>query len=382
MSIEGDKMRRYENLDSLRGAAALVVVFHHCWTTVKAGYWSSGFLGIPHLGSWDFWLHKTPLKILVGGKPPVILFFVLSGFVLTLALRPGRMGYLEFALKRLCRIYVPFFVAICLAIGLYLMIRPRAVDGLSDWFNQSWSLPLSPELIVGHFLMLGRESYMTLDNPMWSLVHELRISVIFPLLAFFSLGWPRLTLGVCLVIYGASVAALPLIAPDTVTRSLAETPQYLLMFAVGVTLAKYRAQIGDWIGGRSRLLVAGMWLTSLVLLMAPVSKIALSTLGFTLGAAGLIALAISPRAKVLSAGPLRWLGKVSFSLYLTHLLVLLSVFHLLNGKLPAAYLFLIVIAASLLIAEVFHNLVERPSMKLGRKIMLGEKSQLASTSAT
>lgn len=375
-------MRRYETLDSLRGVAALIVVFHHCWMTASPSYWEASFLGIPLLGSWNLWLHQTPLKLFVGGRPPVILFFVLSGFVLTLALRPGKGSYLEFALRRLCRIYVPFFVAICAAIGLYMAIRPSNVLGLSEWFNHSWSLPLSPALVTGHFLMIGRDSYITLDNPMWSLVHELRISMIFPILALFCVRWPRLTLLGTLVIYGLSVSVLPLVAPDTVARSLAETPQYLLMFAVGSVMANHRVELGAWIARQPNSLVLAAWLGCLVLLMAPGTRIALSTLCFTAGAAGLIALAISPKASLLTAAPLKWLGKVSFSLYLTHLLVLLSVFHLLNEQLPFWVLLLVVISFSLIFAEIFYLLVEKPSMRLGRKIVFRETAQLESVRPT
>lgn len=363
-------MRRYEALDALRGVAALIVLFHHCWASQPYQFFDTKILGSDSWGNLNFWLHYTPIKILVGGRPPVILFFVLSGFVLTLALRPGKWGYAEFAAKRLCRIYVPFFVAICIAIGLYIAVEPKLVPEMSEWFNHSWSIPLSPELMLGHFLMLGKDSYITLNNPMWSLVHELRISMLFPVLAILCLRWPRTTLIVTLVIYGASMFILPDVPRDTILRSLVETPQYFLMFAVGSIMAHHRAALSDWIARQPNILVVPAWFVCLALLMAPGTRIGLSTLSFTLGAAGLIALAISPQGSFLTAGPLKWLGKVSFSLYLTHLLVLLTVFHLLHDRLPILVLVLIVIPTSLVVAEVFYRLVEQPSMQLSRKIRL------------
>lgn len=68
---------------------------------------------------------------------------------------------------------------------------------------------------------------------------------------------------------------------------------------------------------------------------------------------------------VLSTAPFRWLGRVSFSLYLTHLLARdWIVPHIpVRGALRPVLLILL----CLLVAEAFHLLVERPaSRKLGR----------------
>ena len=62
--------RRFRELDSLRGLAAITVVFHHFSRICSPQ--------IIHV------LDRTPLRILVAGHQAVILFFLLSGFVLTL----------------------------------------------------------------------------------------------------------------------------------------------------------------------------------------------------------------------------------------------------------------------------------------------------------
>ncbi|MCB9988463.1 MAG: acyltransferase family protein [Rhodospirillales bacterium] len=73
------KSQRFHGLDSLRGIAALVVVFNHFYGV------------IPALASSENWLFSyTPLHTLIAGRQAVIIFFVLSGFVLSLPYVQGR----------------------------------------------------------------------------------------------------------------------------------------------------------------------------------------------------------------------------------------------------------------------------------------------------
>ena len=96
---------RFAALDSLRGVAALMVLAFHCW---KIGLFEQPAGWAAHLWYW------TPLNWLIIGRPWVILFFVLSGFVLSIALeRAGAsQGYAGFVLRRMCRIYLPFAASI------------------------------------------------------------------------------------------------------------------------------------------------------------------------------------------------------------------------------------------------------------------------------
>jgi peptidoglycan/LPS O-acetylase OafA/YrhL len=95
--------RRFHELDSLRGVAALTVVFHHFSRICPESF--------THL------LIRTPLRLLVAGHQAVILFFLLSGFVLTLPYKKKtRLSYAPFLLKRVCRIYLPYLGALSLAI--------------------------------------------------------------------------------------------------------------------------------------------------------------------------------------------------------------------------------------------------------------------------
>ena len=73
--------KHFVQLDSLRGLAAGAVVLHH-WNII----W--GLSGAPKLGQAA--LQIFPLKLLTTGHSSVVMFFVLSGFVLSLPQVRGR----------------------------------------------------------------------------------------------------------------------------------------------------------------------------------------------------------------------------------------------------------------------------------------------------
>lgn len=78
-----------------------------------------------------------------------------------------------------------------------------------------------------------------------------------------------------------------------------------------------------------------------------------------------------------------WLGQVSFSLYLTHELVLAPLHHRFHGALGPAALFGLSCAAALPAAYAFYWFVERPAHRLarraGRRFGLGGPGETART---
>ena len=160
--------RRYSVLDSLRGIAALDVVLAHIFSFVSA----------PALA---WWIRFTPLRLFEEARSAVIFFFVLSGFVLTLSIIGGNgLAYRPYVVRRFCRIYLPFAAAILVAAALVAILHPRYIPAFwataGNWYDGSLLT------VAGHLLMIGTDRLLNLNGPAWSLVHELRISMVMPLL--------------------------------------------------------------------------------------------------------------------------------------------------------------------------------------------------------
>lgn len=360
---------RFRSLDSLRGLAALAVVFHHCLLTLPASAYSRG--------DFAWWFVRTPLKLLVDGPGAVLLFFVLSGFVLAASIDAGQrhggagFHYGRFAAKRFLRIYPPFAAIILASAGLYFLVQPTPVEGLSGWFNhQSWAYPVTPQLIAGHLLMTDQHRDMSLMNVMWSLVHELRISMIFPLVFFSLRARPVTTLVVTALMSAGANYALSHYDLDPVTQTLCGSTQYILMFAVGTLLFQHNqilsARVQRTRGvGAIALVLAGAWLFYQPRSM-PV--IGLWSPGLAASCYVIAAFASPTLVRLLTGGAASWLGKVSYSLYLVHLPILLTLVHLFSGQVPLPFLLAATVVLSLIAAGLSYRWVESPAIAFGRKV--------------
>lgn len=371
--------RHWDSLDSLRGAAAFLVLTFHC-AQLSTGFAtrSNPFSLAAWLEPWS-WLKYTPLRLLVSSGPPaVVLFFVLSGFVLSLPfLRSKRQpGYAEFAIKRVCRIYPPFVFAVLVSAALYASVQPTPISGLSAWFNEVlWDRPLSADYIAANLLMTGIPRDMTLDLVMWSLVHELRISLIFPLLFVLTHRRPMASLAASLLVSVACTAALAGTEATSLATSLVDTGRFIFLFVAGIVMAGRVDAIRMAVSRLSPRVVLLLWLMSVALMLAPGPSLShYYNFVWGLGAVALIILTIgSERAdRMLSVAPLVWLGKISYSLYLIHVPLLIAAVHLTHGRVPLWATVAIVIPLSLAIAALMYRYVEEPSIRLGR-LLAGQR---------
>lgn len=343
---------RIQSLDSLRGIAALVVLLSHCILMLPA------LAGItPSIAD----------AARLAGKEAVIVFFILSGLVLFVSLESAdKSSYWPYITKRIARIYPPFAVAILVSASLYVLVRPSTVPSLSAWFNyQSWQVAPSPKLIAAHLAMTDRSEWQSLDNVMWSLVHELRISFIFPLLAWAVVrSWP-LALGGSLII---SALALALNSHDERWFNLLSTLRYLVIFAIGAVIALKRTELCHWLHAKPAAFRSVLWFITALCLVGTSTRFENVMTPVAASLIVLLCLENGARNEWLSAPLPSWLGRVSYSLYLIHLPVLLTVGHLLVGRVSLSIVLLLIVALSMCAAEIMYRFVERPSIHLGRKL--------------
>lgn len=159
---------KYVALDALRGIAALMVIFQHFWE-----------MNHPSDARFKPWL------FFCAGHEAVILFFVLSGFVLMHQLRDYQLSdYGKFIGRRILRIYPAYYVALILSGTLLLIIRdyfPSALSGnnLTDWFYIWSRTNFDTPLWLGSISLISHEG-SSLNVAVWSLFYEMWISLLFP----------------------------------------------------------------------------------------------------------------------------------------------------------------------------------------------------------
>ncbi|MEY2192747.1 acyltransferase family protein [Neobacillus sp. BF23-41] len=179
-------VKRYNHLDSLRGIAAIMVLIGHYLSLFP--YLRSNLMH-SEFGSF--------ISIIWNGHSAVILFFLLSGFVLSLPFYSAdKIEYHRYLIKRVCRIYIPYVVTIFQAITLKIILHSKigSIPGLVDW--AVWNVKTSFNAIMNHLTFLGEYNSNTFVMVIWSLVHEMRISIIFPfvVLMLHRLDWKLSTL--------------------------------------------------------------------------------------------------------------------------------------------------------------------------------------------
>jgi peptidoglycan/LPS O-acetylase OafA/YrhL len=375
----GMTTRRLAELDALRGIAALVVVATHVIATATSEEFHIGRDNLLHRFFTEprLWLELPPVRILLAGHAAVAVFFVLSGFVLTLPMLNNRQPtYLRFLIKRFFRIYVPFAVAIGLAALACAMLRPRAIPELNSWFNLFWREPVTVSLVLSHLTMSG--SHILLDAPMWSLIHEVRISVIFPLVALIVIRLPKSAIIFCFMLTCLIIATDPsrllhgVPGEDTahIVDSMRDTLSVGIYFVLGISLAANIVAVKSAIASFNALGTMALWAISILLLQVPLRIPLCDLIYFPIGSVLLVTLCLSsPRAQViLNHAFFYWLGRISFSLYLVHFVVLLSMVHLLHNKLPIWLILCGVIPSCLIAAEIMYRVIELPAQKFGKRL--------------
>ncbi|MBC9175644.1 acyltransferase family protein [Pseudoroseomonas ludipueritiae] len=177
---------RTEQLDASHGMAALCVVLNHYVQmvpeTIRQAVSVSGLGNVEGWTSRWKWLRYTPLRLMISGQAAVMMFFVLSGFVLFASLHGrGGISWTSFLFRRFNRIYVPFAAVISAAALAYQSADPVPSTVSSDWLN---GLLLTPGTysFPAHLLMTGEPEGMTLNLAVWTLIHEMRVALFIPAL--------------------------------------------------------------------------------------------------------------------------------------------------------------------------------------------------------
>jgi peptidoglycan/LPS O-acetylase OafA/YrhL len=371
-------------LDGLRGLAAVVVVICHSLLIVPA--FAASIVGgqEPAPGTPEWFLLRTPLRMLTMGAEAVMLFFVLSGFVLTLGFIGRRMtprfvgGYLA---RRVVRLYIPVWGSLLLALLLATLIV-RDTGAASPWLAAHHD-PALGSVARDAILLLGTSN---LNSPLWSLTWEVWFSLLLPVLwiGMRALRVERWWIAAVPVLIALScLAEIPevvdLLPVPFITGGLLK---YLPVFCLGMILALKVGDLRAWFdrsgrAGRAILVVTVMVLLLIPALFEPFSETPPLIRGpfwvlSLLGAAGLVVLAIVSRSagEFLTHRVVMFFGRRSFSLYLVHEPIIVASALLLGaaGWWPWLLVLPVVYGVIVLVTMAFYRFVEKPSIAASRAV--------------
>jgi peptidoglycan/LPS O-acetylase OafA/YrhL len=362
--------QRIDQLDSLRGLAAITVVVGHFTNLFPAKFDGSSVW-------WTAVLH-SPLICVMAGHQAVIFFFVLSGFVLALPFYRGPVAYGPWIAKRFCRICLPYYAAMLLAVLLVAYGGSARIPTLSQWFNDSFQGPISVAVVLNHLLLIGDFANYQLNPVVWSLVMEMRLSLVFPLvIALFGRGTWWKGIFAAYAVAGVGYIALKIAIPWQ--RDYALTFQYVPVFVVGCMLARHAHELSSWFGGLRRSTKYGAIAAAILLYTYPFWFIPDTHIAhlrpiddfFTVLAVAVFivsALGSSAASSLLRWRPAVAIGKASYSLYLLHCICLLAAVHLLFGRMPIGWILVVAVMATFPATAISYWIVEVPSMALGRRL--------------
>jgi peptidoglycan/LPS O-acetylase OafA/YrhL len=363
---------RLTSLDGLRGLASLVVLFWHCSLV------STQLLNLDPaspFGSFRWWVALSPFRLLSAGPEAVLIFFVLSGMVVALpVLRQPNFDWIAYYPRRILRLYLPIFAAIIFAAAC-ILANPQILGAQINYWIKGSSVPqLSVNLFVQSLDIFAPGNL--LDNPIWSLRWEFIFSLALPIFVAAAVitrkHWK----------WGLAVAfGLVWLGYFTNTLFL----MYLPMFYAGGLLAVHHGLVRGWAAGttRGRLAPHAIWFLVLVsgctllianrmLLPLIAGHAALMAMAMAMSFFGAVLLVTvsflwRPAIKALSLAPMRWLGRISFSLYLVHVPVL-TFFANVFGPGHSLAIVASTIPTALLVAELFARFIEGPAHRLATHV--------------
>ena len=351
--------RRLVFIDALRGLAALSVFFFHA----AEGH------HLPHL------LESAPEMVGLcfhHGNLGVMVFFVLSGFVIPLSIanyQPNLRFVGRFILRRSIRLDPPYWVSIGATI-LLAVISVQFVPG------KSYVLPTWKEALTHLFYLQTLLEVPPINVAYWTLCFEVQFYIVYVLLACSVYHATKKTNlpGFNYVLWSATVVAnlWPLGLRTNPLWPGVFLPQWY-MFLAGVLVCRTyleRRQSTSSVATKIAFANSGF----LMVVGYFRNDIATTTVAMT----ALTILLMSQREKLQTAlgyRPLQLLGLISYSFYLFHNPISGAAFRIayrLTGQSLGWELFWLVIVAGLNVAVAWLAwwMFERPSLILCRKLSL------------
>ena len=339
----------YVSLQYLRGIAAILVVLAH--TTEHP---------LPGDAFMPFWTGRT-------GEIGVQVFFVISGFIISIVSGTGRFDPLDFAWRRFLRVAPLYWVCTTALLFAAFALPAAFKTTTASWQDYMLSLLFIPHQ---HASETAANVWSPLLKPGWTL----NIEVFFYALTAALFWCPRRRLrAVLLTLVLGSLVGLGLASGSQGVLSFYASPN-LIGFLCGVWLAElmhdrepsFGSGLPAGLGALAVAVVTAVYIVPDEYAAAHLAQVAAIVI---VGSA-----LVMERAKLLPSWPaLRHVGDASYSLYLTHMFTVGLIWSLLRQVAdPAAWpvhvagVFLTT-TLSIAVSLVSYRLLELPLIKLSKR---------------
>lgn len=339
----------FPNLDGLRFIAASLVVVHHA-ENCKA------LLGLPHSDSLEQWDQI--------GHLGVLLFFVISGFLITFLLLQeeqahGRYSIRHFQMRRILRIWPLYFLTVLLSLFVLPFIPLLHLPGTdAATVLENWPAKL------GLFTVFLPSWVTAMAGPvpdamhLWSIGTEEHFYLLWPLLL---LLFRRFRPALMVAVFLGYAVVYRILAPGFETHGTVQW--YLFKYwvnfnidtmAVGALMAVLYLRRGVLLEILldTRLFVVVLLITVVTMAIDPKELLGYRVYSILFGLL-VINLAANPRlARLLENPVLRYLGRISYGIYVYHIAITMLVLQVFvqaglpTGVLPYPFIFLLSIAVS------------------------------------
>jgi peptidoglycan/LPS O-acetylase OafA/YrhL len=326
------------------------------------------------------WLHGPAHSFVYHGYLCVDLFFVLSGFVMAMTYKPlfehgfKSRAYILFLGRRLARVY-----------PLYLLIT-LVFFGL----NQTASHNVAPDapksvasLVANIFLVQAWGVAPSYIGPAWSISTEWAAYMLFPLLVALTLTNRAVIAAACGIAAAAALTMLAVLPADithvvrvrgpldmSIGTNYGPAVRCIVEFTFG--LLCWRVSQTAW-GKRLQGNGAGFFAALAILFLLAIKGSDI----FIVLLMPLLVLSLSADtgvpARVMGWRVIHWLGEISYSVYLVHVLTFWLAWRLrhLWGMLPFGHVEALVLLSqaliTLIIATLTYQFIEKPGRRLLRR---------------
>ncbi|MEA5104667.1 acyltransferase [Pantoea sp. S18] len=358
-------MRHIKELDGLRGLMSLWVVIGH---------------SVSSLPRFSF---DVPQSLYV--SQAVDVFIILSGFVITLSLNK-RYDIKGYAISRALRIYPLYLFVLTLSICIMPLLQssleifgsgnsiPRRLEIITNYYSQQGKHILSHVFLLQGLIpnSILPDANLTLVPQAWSISLEAQFYVLAPFVVFaFSY---RNTVG---IIFGSVLCA----------ALIAFSSGYSDGF-IGLAIPEFSIGVLSYYILKSHYALNAKLCALFILSMLLSFIDDKSAFPFILWFAVILSALIFPLSKynilsrILNSNPVQYLGKISYSVYLLHLIILfvmLRFFSQYKGfQLTYYVLPITVIALTVLASSVTYRFIELPFMNIAKKMSNKKSSFIAS----